>query len=314
MLFQSFRRSIIASFLACGCLLLLTLCLVAADLTIVFDFKPTGSPNTTAITGDTISTFNFSAFGFPNDAANFATLTASITNEVRNIYYGLPTNNVDSRSPIPINTQLRIDFVQGTIGQPPSNGATEYYYAQIGTGVSGPSIGALGVAQLNAVRTSSGTHPGGVANHAIVASVFANNIQGLGSLTPSNALTTGNLAFSTYALAGTLAHEIGHTLSLSHMNKAGSITPTGLPPIMGTGALDLPNQDRIGPREFAYSGFDGENSNAARAHVQQLVNALGVRTVPEPMTMSLIGIVIISGGVWSYRRKKQRVRLMEQQL
>lgn len=289
-------------------MLLLTLCVAAADVTVVLDFKLSGSPNTTAITGDTVGAFNFAAFGFANNGANYTALTASITSEVRNIYYGLPTNNIDSRSAIPMNTQLKIDFVQGTIGQLPSNGATEYYYAQIGTGVSGPNIGALGVAQLNAIRSSNGTHPGSVPNAAIVCSVFSGNIQALGGLTPANALSSGNLTFSTYALAGTLAHEIGHTLSLSHINKAGSVTPTGLPPIMGTGAIDLPNQDRIGPREFAYSGFNNEAGGAAVTHVSQLVGALGVRAVPEPLTVSLLGAVVIGGSFWMFRRRSVRLK------
>lgn len=303
------RRATVVASLA---FLSLTLCALAADVTVVLDFKPAGSPNTTAITGDTVSTFNIGAFGFATDAATFATVTASITNEVRNIYYGIPTNNIDSRSAIPANTQLKIDFVQGTIGVPPSNGATEYYYAQVGTGVSGGNISALGVAQVSAVRNSSGGHPGSVPLGAVVASVFSNNIRNLGSLTPSNALTSGNLTFTTYAIAGTLAHEIGHTLSLSHINKAGSVTPSGLPPIMGTGAIDLPNQDRIFEREFAYSGFNAEAGGASVFHVQQLVGALGVRAVPEPMTMALVGVAVVGGGCWAFRRRALQRRAMEQ--
>ena len=47
---------------------------------------------------------------------------------------------------------------------------------------------------------------------------------------------------------------------------------------MGTGAIDLPNQDRITDREFSLSGVDGQNGNAARMHVQQLVDAIGLHS------------------------------------
>lgn len=304
-----FRASFLRPVLTASSLFLLALAIVAADVTVVVDYKPAGSPNTTAITGDTISTFNFSAYGFANTPANFNTITASITNELRNIYYSIPTSDVDPRSPIPPGHQLKIDFVQGTIGVPPSNGATEYYYVHVGTGVSGPNVGGgtLGVARVSAIRTSSGAD-GNAANAAIVASVFTNAIQTLGGLTPANALTSGNLTFTTYAIAGTLAHEIGHTLSLSHMDKAGSVTPTGLAPIMGTGAIDLPNQDRIGKREFAYSGFNEQSGGAQVFHVQQLVNALGVRAVPEPMTVSMIGIALIAGAGCYWHRRLQLAR------
>ena len=93
----------------------------------------------------------------------------------------------------------------------------------------------------------------------------------------TDALTSGNLLFTRNALAGTISHEIGHALSLTHMNAAGAVTPTGLPPIMGTGAIDLPAQARIGNREFAYSGQNAQAGNAPVAHVAELVAALGVR-------------------------------------
>lgn len=46
---------------------------------------------------------------------------------------------------------------------------------------------------------------------------------------------------------------------------------------MGTGAIDLQNQARITKREFGYSGQDAEAGGANVFHVQQLVDALGVR-------------------------------------
>jgi len=277
----------------------------ASALTVVVNFKSAAQGNTTATTGDTVGAFDQTAYGFTS--GQLSTLTSSIMTELNRDYKSIPTQATLAASPIPAGFELNIDFVIGLIGQAPSNGDSEYYYAQVGTGISGSNIGGLGVASTNAIRFSNGAD-GSAANHATVCSIFTNQIVTLSNLSPSNALTSGDLGYTTFAIEGTLAHEIGHALSLSHINKAGSVQPSGavgaggLSPIMGTGALDLPNNDRINDREFSLSGFDGENSNTPRTQIAQLVAAIGLRAVPEPGTLTLLLLAAVPAMMRRRRR------------
>ncbi|MDZ4688665.1 MAG: hypothetical protein SH850_26630, partial [Planctomycetaceae bacterium] len=242
-----------------------------STVTVVLDFKTVGEGLTTDVFGNNVGDFDVTSFGF---AANqFDEVVAAIAADVDEDYFSELVGTVAG----PAGQDLKIDFVVGNYGTPPP-GPTEYFYVQIGSGVAGPHTGAsiLGVAATSSIRSATGmTSPGFMGS--IVSSIFTDNIQGLGGLTPGNALSSGNLTHTTYAVSGTLAHEIGHALSLSHINKAGSTQPTpGVSPLMGTGAIDLPNQDRITDREFSLSGVDGQSGNAPRQHVQQLVDALGL--------------------------------------
>jgi hypothetical protein len=123
------------------------------------------------------------------------------------------------------------------------------------------------------------------------------------------ALTSGNLSATRHAISGTTSHEIGHALSLLHLNKAGSVTHSGVPPLMGTGAIDLPNIDRISNREFAFSGFNDQEGGAAQFHVSQLVAAVGLRdvavenTIPEPSAILLFSISILAAFGYGWRRR-----------
>lgn len=241
------------------------------SVTFVLDFKEPGQANTSDIFGNVISTFDIGAYGF---AANqFNVVANAILAEVNQDYFSELVGTVAG----PPGQELDINFIIGDIGTAPV-GYSEYYYIQIGSGVSGPGVGALGVAGGSVVRNTAGSGPNfGIQVGNVVGSVFTNAIQGLGGLSPGNALSSGNLQFTTNAISGTTSHEIAHTLSLSHINKQNSVQPTsGASPVMGTGAIDLPNQDRILDREFSLSGFDGQNGNAPRQHVQQLVNAVGL--------------------------------------
>ena len=270
----------------------------APTLTFILDFVDAGQNIVDPFGGGTFTPFDVTAFGFA--ATDHDLVTNAVLDTVRQHYYSIPTVGADNRSPMPDGQQLDINFVIGDLGSAPSIGATEFYTTVIGTAPTAP---ALGVAFLSAVRDAGGNGPlPGFTNGSHVASVYTNVINSLGGLTPADivipdepagvhfdvasgdgtmalqdALTSGNLTFTRNAIAGTTSHEIGHTLSLTHMNVAGSVTPTGAPPIMGTGAIDTPNQARIGLREFGYSGFDGENGNAPIFHVQQLIGALGTR-------------------------------------
>ncbi len=270
----------------------------APTLTFVLDFVEAGQTIVDPFGGGTFTPFDVGSFGF--NAGDFDLVTNAILDTVRQHYYGIPTTGNDSRSPIPDGQQLDLNFVIGDLGIAPTIGATEFYTTVIGTAPTAP---ALGVAFASAVRDANGNGPlPFVTQGGHVASVYSNAINSIGGLTPADivipdepegihydiaqgdgtqtlqdALVSGNLTFTRNALAGTISHEIAHTLSLSHMNVAGAITPTGAPPIMGTGAIDLSNQARILPREFGYTGQDQEQGNATVNHVQQLVGAVGTR-------------------------------------
>ncbi len=252
-------------------------------LTFVLDFKESSQGNTTDIFGNVISTFDVTSYGFA--AADFDTVANAVLAEVKEDFFDELVGTVAG----PAGQDLQVNFIVGDIGMAPP-GVTEYYYVQIGTGTSGPhSGGTLGVAGGSVVRSSAGTGPNNVQIGDVVSSVFTDAIGTLGGLSPSNALTTGNLVFTTNAISGTASHEIGHTLSLSHLSKAGSVQPTAsASPIMGTGAVDLPNNDRIGDREFSISGVDGSNGNAPRQQIQQLVDAVGLHTTS--------GVVLVESG------------------
>jgi hypothetical protein len=286
-------------------LLLLLLCRASSTpaLTIVIDFNDPAQGNTTDVFGNIVSTFSVTSFGFLEADRN--TIYDSIMLELDRDYHQIPTVGTDAMSPIPDSMELDIDFVVGDFGTLPSNGDPEYFYMQVGTRAGGTACAGLGCASVSGARTSSGgsgLRPIGT----MLGSIYTNNINGLGLLTPSNALTSGDLSATTHAINGTLAHEIGHTVSLGHMRKAGSVTPNGLPPLMGTGAFDLPNQDRIFDREFSYFGFNSNTGSGTSTYVAQLVAAIGLRevesvmisSVPEPSSwflLAALGSFVLTG-------------------
>lgn len=281
------------------------------SLTFVLDFWETSQgASFTDPFGNDIGAFDLSNYGFV--ASDFDLVTTEILNTVRSHYYSIPTTGADARSPIPDGQQLAVDFVIGDLGSTPANGATDYYTVVLGDTTTANTP--LGIAFLNSARTATGG-AGFAAAGDHISSVYTNNISTLGGLTPADALTehdiheryedheygefihgdiagvdenvaladaltSGNLTFTANAIAGTTSHEIGHTLSLLHIDATGAgaaVTPSGTPPIMGTGAIDLSNQARIGPREFSYTGQNTQAGGAVQTHVAQLASALGTR-------------------------------------
>ena len=240
-------------------------------LTIVIDFKDSSQPTTSDVIGNFVGEFEVDEFGF--SASDFQMVVDSIMAEVQEDFFTELAGTVANEN----GMDLEINIIEGDIGTPPP-GVSEFYYIQVGTGESGPFIFALGVAAGSSVRNSSGDGPNnGIEIGDVVASVFTDNIQGIGGLDPSNALSSGNIEFSRNAVVGTLSHEIGHVLSLSHVNNDMSVQPTSdAAPIMGTGAIDLPNQLRITDREFTLTGFNEQNGNAQVFHIQQMVDAVGL--------------------------------------
>lgn len=237
-------------------------------LTFVIDIKEAGQPVTSDIFGNQIGTFDFVEFGFSQ--ADFDLLADTILAEVFDDYFDELAGTVANQN----GEQLDINFILGDIGTAPA-GISEFYFIQVGSTVNGAA--SLGVAGGGVVRSAEGLGPNfGIEVGDVVGSVFSDNIQNLGGLTPGDALASGDLQFTTNAIVGTLSHEIGHTLSLSHINFANSMQPTaGRAPIMGTGAIDLPNQARLEDREFSLAGFDEQSGNATQFHVDQLACAIG---------------------------------------
>lgn len=266
----------------------------AAGLTIVLDFDSNPGPNDPW--GRPTGGFDVTDFGF--DAAAAGTVQSSVLSALVNDYLNYPTFGMDGNSPIPDGKELDIDFVIGAIGTLPSNGDSEYYYTHIGT--SDPGTPYLGVAYTNSIRAGDGTRPYGDANIGRnLAWIFTDNIAGMG-VSPSDALTSGNLTYTTNAIAGTLAHEIGHTLSLGHVSGANPGDSDYS--IMGTGAspVYMPNNERLKDRAFSYD------------NMTSLITAVGLRDdtapVPEPVTMLLFGVGLSGIGLFRARQGKRKMR------
>jgi hypothetical protein len=240
----------------------------AQALTIGLDFV-TGGTNDIFGVGTTTGTY--ATFGFTG--MNTAQIHSAILTAVQVDYLGYPTVGANPSSPLANGKQLRIDFVLASHLGPPVSSDPEFYFVAIGNNTTGD--GFLGQACLGCVRNAVGTGPNfGVANGAVVGSVLVNNIDDLASLASSDAQRI-NL------LAGTVSHEIGHTLSLPHPFGALANPGASAFSLMATGAAptNMPNGERVKDRAFAYSEFS------------QLIGAVGVRdvptVVPEPATMLL---------------------------
>jgi len=269
-----------------------------AGLTIVLDFIDPGQAGFVDFAGEALDPFDVTNFGFA--PSQYDVVTNSVLDTVRNYFRTIPTVTQDARSSIPDGMELDIDFVIGDNGVAPSNGATEYYVMNIGDAAAG-STAAGGLAILGAVRNATGTGPNFITLGDDGGTVYANTLTTFGPLTPANAydiraeslsdapayaasaLTSGNLTFTRRALGLVTSHEIGHNLSLEHVDDTGAITPTGANPIMGTPAAPflLPIQTLIEPAEFAFSAThlsEGPGDTTRQQFdIQQLVGAVGVR-------------------------------------
>lgn len=244
----------------------------ANALTFVLDFNEPEQANTTDDLAITVGTFDVTQYGFDN--SDFDTIATSVLETVESHYLDIPTFSENSDSPIPNGRELDIDFEIGTIFSPPTNSDSDYYFVQIGDYISennpnidGISNGTLGIAASSGARNAEGIAPFG--NGLAVGSVFTDHISGL---VDSN---NPDLATTTNAIAGTLSHEIGHALSLNHVYKEGAVTPDNVPPILGTGAFDLPNIDRLGNRAFSFSAFGQPAADEPETNeLQPVIDAL----------------------------------------
>ncbi len=205
---------------------------------------------------------------------------------VRADYLSFPNSAADALSPLPRGMELNLNFELRTAttppADPPANHDPEYYSVAIGTGTTGD--GFLGYSLGSAIRDRSGAGPNsGTTTATIIGSILTNNIASLADLATTDAQRI-NL------LAGTIAHEIGHALSLEH--PRGPAPNPGQSPfsIMSTGAApsNMPSQERTTDRAFSYAEF------------AQLIAAVGLRAVPTPGTLALLSL----GGVIALRRRR----------
>ncbi|MPY68551.1 MAG: hypothetical protein GEU92_00535 [Alphaproteobacteria bacterium] len=271
----------------------------ASALTFVIDFKEVAQGTTADMFGAEATNFNVTSYGFA--AGDYALVTSSIIAALEQDFRGIVTSGFNVLSPIPDGQELDIDFVIGDIGGGASNGDTDFYYVQVGSSVSDSF---LGQACLGCVRGN----PFGAVG-AVVASIFTDNINALGGV--GAALTSGDLLATTNAITGTLSHEIGHTLDLEHCYKAGSVTDNGNAPLLGTGALDMPNADRLLDREFSFSCNLNFSGTQTQNSVQTLVTNLGLRDapdsvteLPEPAMGAVFGLGLL--GMAAMRRRARR--------
>ena len=243
----------------------------AQALTVVLNFVP----------GATVDLFgvgtvpeSFASWGFAGmslDEVRNATLDAVVTD-----YLGYPSFGSNASSPLPDGYRLNIQFEWSNGLTAPSNGDTEWYYMAIGD--AQPNQGFLGQACLGCVRNASGV--ASVSNGAIVGSVLTDTIANLLSLATTNEQRI-NL------LAGTVTHEIGHTLNLRH--PSGQLANPGESAwsVMATGASPslMPSSERVKDRAFAYVEF------------QTLIQTVGVSPVPEPSTWLMLALGVVAVGL-----------------
>lgn len=281
-------------------------------VTIVLDFIDAAqSPVASAgFFGFDINTFDVTNFGFA--ATDDALVQNAVLRSVQDHFYSIPTVSENANSPIPDGMQLDIDFVIGDSGAAPSNGATEFYAINIGdSSAADLANGALGgIAFLSAVRDAQGIGPlAGINSGDFVGNVYANSLTTLQPLNPTNAfivtpdlipqpisqapahaalaLTSGNLTFTRRAISLVTSHEIGHTLSLEHVDETGAITLNGGLPILGTPAppFNVPLQQLIDPTEFALEAThlpEGPgDTQFQQFSIAQLISAVGLRTAGD---------------------------------
>ena len=276
-------------------------------LTIVLDFIDPSQGVVTDANGRQVGPFGLAAYGF--NQSQYDVVTKAILATVEGHYRNLATSADSPLSTLAPGRELNMDFVIGDTGTAPSNGATEYYVLTIGDSVQ--NLGGLAgqSADIGNIRNATGAGPGqglsGYAqqNGASAVGVYTNGINQLSPfLNPPNAfgpnegiyvdkagsadyavnaLTSGNLTFTRRAIGLVTSHELGHALSLRHIQDTSDVTPGGLNPIMGTPAIDLPIQALVEEAGLSLQGTNpGETPGEApftQFDTAQLVTAIGTR-------------------------------------
>lgn len=251
----------------------------ANSLTFVLDFVETNQGQLSDKSGNVVAPFDATSFGFA--AGDEQQIANAVLAQVRSGFLGTPDAGENAISPLPAGQELDIDIFIGDAGAVPINGASEYYTLLIGNTVGGSPIN-VGTTLQNDVRDGAG-NPNTAAVGSSIGTVYVNNISGqfpAGSLTPVDALTTGNLQFTSQSIANSVLHELGQVLTLTDVQTGGAQTLRGLSPIMGalgTGGADSQPQEFISQREFAVSAISPEAGGVTVNPLQTLIDNVGTR-------------------------------------
>lgn len=242
----------------------------ANALLITLDFT---SLNSSDLWGNETDDFNVASYF---DTSQTQDLIDAIVAAVENDFYSTAYSFIAS------NQQLDIDFMVATIGTDVSSIDSDNYAIQIGSVTSYGSSsynGTLGLACDSCVVSQT------VLAGSVVGSVFSNNIlSGLYSVTVDG----WDFEEIVNAIAGTLSHEIAHTLGLDHPTGTAANPGESAYGLMATGAspTSMPNGERLLDRAFSDT------------NMQTLVDNLGLRTVevnsPGTWLLMLMAVVFMA--------------------
>ena len=224
----------------------------ASALTMVLDFSTTS----TDVFGQKTGAFNAAPYSF--DFMTQAQVETSLLAAVEHNYLEYPTFSEDANSPLADGKELNIDFVIGSFGSAPGNGDSEWVDDQ-----DRHRPGRHYRARRQHRQRSESQHPRrgllpmcahriGVADYyglavgSLVGSIWTDHIDNLAWMAADDTQLI-NL------IAGTISHEIGHTLSLDHPNAQSPNPGASAWDLMGSGATSMPNNQRVLQREFPIS-------------------------------------------------------------
>lgn len=252
----------------------------ARALTFVLDFDSFNTSKT--------DDFDVTDFGFT--AADRDDVTTAVLNSVASKFQQYPTMGDDAASPISDGNQLDIDFVIGAYNAPdpntlPSNGDQDFFVVQIGSVAVGQSISYLGQA-FGQARNQNGDPMTGWQGHTL-ASIYTDNIGGLTNF-------AGDMMKTVNAIAGTVAHEIGHTLNLGHAVGKQLNPGESLWSLMATGASpsNMPNAQRLLSRQFSYGEMTALTTMVDLRTAQEAAGA-PADSVPEPAGILLFAVAVL---------------------
>ncbi|QDS90768.1 Dockerin type I repeat protein [Rosistilla ulvae] len=251
----------------------------ANSLTFVLDFVESGQGQLSDKSGNSVAPFDATGFGF--SAGNEAQIANAVLAQVRSGLLNIPDASENSASPLAAGQELDVDIFIGDAGAAPINGASEYYTLLIGNTVGNLPL-TVGTTLQNDVRDGAGGPNTAVVGSSI-GTVFVDNIQSqfaAGTITPVDALSSGDLRYTSQSIANSVLHEIGQVLTLTDVQSGGAQTLRGFSPAMGAlgqTAQDAQPQEFLQTREFAISAISPEAGGVVVNSLQTLIDNVGTR-------------------------------------